>query len=140
MLRYILFGLAFLMSQITLAQVTGKAEFDLKGYATHAGIMVTFWDEFTFDCKDTAITKEDGSFESDLKPGNYYVFYEANGFQQYRNPDAFVHKDKTDLGKVKLVPILIENNRKKWNPYGDKCVCNRPQHHGTTTVPTFGGN
>jgi hypothetical protein len=141
MLRLKILSLLLFLGFYAKAQVSGKAQFDLKGLPNHAGIMVTFWDEFTFDCKDTAFTNEEGYFELDLLPGNYYVFYEANGFQQYRNPEAFVHKGKTELGIIKLTPILIENNRKKWNPYGDKCVCNKPKHHGgTMPLPSFGGN
>ncbi len=128
-----------LLSQMAISQVKGKAIYDLRGLANHSGILVTFWDEFTFEVKDTAFTKTDGTFELDLKPGNYFVFYESPGFKQYRNPEAFEHKTLTDLGKVKIKPLDLEiNGRKKWNPYDDKCVCNRPQHHTGTAIPSFG--
>lgn len=124
------------------AQLTGSAEFDLRGLTDHSGIMVTFWDEYTFEVKDTAFTLPSGQFDLDLKPGNYYVFYDAPGFKQYRNPEAFEHKQTTQLSKVKLKPAEVDvlNGKRKWNPYGDKCVCNRPQHHTGVAIPGFGGN
>jgi hypothetical protein len=134
--------LLVLFSRHSFAQLTGTAELDIKGITDHSGIMVTFWDEFTFEVKDTAYTFPNGQFELDLKPGNYYVFYDAPGFKQYRNPEAFEHKNTTQLAKIKLKPAEVDmlNGKRKWNPYGDKCVCNRPQHHTGVAIPGFGGN